>query len=831
MTPPRLISRFSGSVERTLRPPFRGRTKLPAPPQTSRAAERGRSSLAACGKENGVALIVTLAILAMLTILLVAFVSSVRVERLSSNVFSDQLKARLAAQMAIEQALVDLRNGMPANTPDYVTGVTTNVFSGGVTNCDAFFGTNTANVVFSVNPFSATYLNRDAPLKGVGLTYPSNGISRVFAPWVWYTNAYATGQVSAIRGTIRYAYWIDDESSKINLNTAGVTNKAAFGDLTASKYGQIGVDLRGLLQVGESLGQDIVANRNPPLATVAELGSVPGFDYSKVFSQSAALFATVWTAETERQTNGRLRVNLNDAAFSNVVAGVAVTNFFNAISQNSSVLSNKFGASLWQLAANLRDQLDADVFPTDSGADDPWSTPVYLGIENVPYLNEFVLDTRATVSLDGSNFVVAVTNTAVWEVFNLWQTAYTHGTNVMFCRAIPSVLLTWDGGSSSTNLIFGTAAANLNASIGNYAYAVLSNMTAAPLIYIPTNSVGMPLNISFTPGGALTNLWGATNGANFARFDLAILPARTLALIPISLTVPFTTISTNSFYNASVRTPGDPRVNNTPDDWSAGVIVTLGSQNSTYAPGGATAGDGNDPSRLLSGPGGDGGFPFVGGAFPSAGFLGAVSYSNAFMTLKMYGDGWSNYNSGAQAPDWALLDIFTANRVGAGLRTPGKINVNTMRDLVVNDPSQKGALAALLMRTPINPSDALGGSVPLGSHSALFATVTNVMSGVPYSSLGDLASRVACFTNPPSINADTDWRREAVIRAIANNVTVRGSQFSIWALGQNVSVVRGRTNILGEAMAQAVVDRVEAADATSVTGVTWRVRFLRFLTE
>ena len=62
-------------------------------------------------------------------------------------------------------------------------------------------------------------------------------------------------------------------------------------------------------------------------------------------------------------------------------------------------------------------------------------------------------------------------------------------------------------------------------------------------------------------------------------------------------------------------------------------------------------------------------------------------------------------------------------------------------------------------------------------------------------------------------------------------MAVRRSQFSIWALGQNISIVRGQTNVRGEAMVQAVVDRVEATDSTSVTGVTWRVRCFRYLND
>ena len=767
--------------------------------------------------ERGVALIVTLAILAMLTVLLVAFVGSVRVERLSTKAFSDQLKARLAAQMAVEQAMVDLRKGMSLATPDYTTTLSTNLLLGGtLTNFYTYLGTNSGYQLFSVNPISGTWMDLGASMKAYGLTYPSNGVPRIMVPWVYYTNSYATGSVvSVIRGMIRYAYWVDDESSKININTAGSAAKPTAYDASA-------VDLRGLIQVDTSTANTITNSRTPPFPTVAALGSVSGFDFTKVFSQGAGFFATVWTAETERQTNGRLRVNINDPSFTNVAAGTAVTNLFNSICANSpgvNGLSNKFGATLWQLCANIRDQLDADRLPTDSGTD-PWVTPVYLGIENVPYLNEFALDSVATVTQDTSNFVVAVTNTVVWEVFNLWQTPYAYSTNVVFCHLIPPVLLTWDGATaSSTNLAFGEASMNAPLNMSAYSYAVFTNMLGSPPIYIPTNSSLSKLTVRFANGGAMTNLWGATNSGAFFRYQLALLQNRVQKDETVNLTVGMSmTLATNS-YSASVSSPGDPRVPGA--DWSRGTVRTLGGENGTFTP--STAGDGNNdnlPTRPLTQ---DGGFPFVGGAFPSAGFMGVVSYpTNAWKTLKMYGDGYSN---NTMVADWALLDIFTANPVGPGLRTAGKVNVNTLRDLVANT-TQEGALAALLMDMQVNPS----GKLTYGG-TTLQAVVTNIMSGVPYTSIGDFASRVGCFTNPPGINTDTDWRREAVIRAIANNVTVRGSQFSIWALGQNISIVRGQTNVLGEAMAQAVVDRVELTDSISVTGVTWRVRFFRFLND
>ncbi|MCC7519026.1 MAG: hypothetical protein IT578_07570 [Verrucomicrobiae bacterium] len=771
----------------------------------------------------------------MLTILLVAFVGSVRVERLSTKAFSDQLKARLAAQMAVEQALVDLRGVMPESSPEYTTTVMTNSQFTTPTNFYVYVSTNVYSPVFSTDPrdlsIPASYWQNGAAMKALGLTYATPQISSVKVPWIYYTNSFAgTGAVSSLRGIVRYAYWADDESSKINVNSTSVTNKASYGDFSPSRYDLSGVDLRGLILVGEGRGQAIVNERTSPKSpyeTVSALGRVQtggGINYTNLYLEGIAYFATVWSAEAERQTNGRVRVNINDGNFTTgVLAGVAVTNLVTTLGREAPGISNKFGAAIWQLAANLHDQLTpSDRIPTDSETDS-WKKPVYLGIKNVPYLNEFQLRSEVAASIVDSNFVFAVTNTATWEVFNLWQTSYAWSSNTLLLRTLPSITLVLPG-VLNTNLPGGPTTLQImtNLNMGNYTYATFSTQTVH-MVKVDTNYVGT-LSVTFNDSGTLTNIWGRLlPGGSVARFDWAELPGRTPSNPNIPLSVPMSAQAVSNVLSCSVKSPGDPRVNDNPADWSTGAASTPGSQNGGYSPA-AAGGDGNSTTDLAAGQ--DGGFPFIEGPFPSAGFLGVVSYTNAWMTLKMYGDGYSNHNGSARVPDWSLLDVFTANPVTPGERTVGKINVNTLREVCAN-PQKEGGLAALFMDVPINAS---GGSLGYNT-SALQTVVTNVMAGVPYSSIGDLASRAGCFTNPPSLNADTDWRREAVIRAIANNVTVRGGQFSIWALGQNISIVRGRTNVLGEAMAQAVVDRVEATDATRVTGVTWRVRFFRFLNE
>src|ERR1017187_6485791 len=73
--------------------------------------------------ESGIALILTLAILVMVTLLVVAFAVSMRVENTASKNFNDLIKARQLAQAAVDQAVANIRGATPPISPtvNYVT--------------------------------------------------------------------------------------------------------------------------------------------------------------------------------------------------------------------------------------------------------------------------------------------------------------------------------------------------------------------------------------------------------------------------------------------------------------------------------------------------------------------------------------------------------------------------------------------------------------------------------------------------------------------------------------------------------------------------------------
>src|SRR6266481_2898725 len=73
--------------------------------------ERGRPS--GRDSERGIALILTLAILTLVTLLVVAFAVSMRVENTASKNFNDLIKARQLAQAAVDDAVATIRNATP----------------------------------------------------------------------------------------------------------------------------------------------------------------------------------------------------------------------------------------------------------------------------------------------------------------------------------------------------------------------------------------------------------------------------------------------------------------------------------------------------------------------------------------------------------------------------------------------------------------------------------------------------------------------------------------------------------------------------------------------
>lgn len=188
------------------------------------------------GKRTGFALVIVLMILAMTTVLAVAFAFTMRTERaVASNMVNGQ-RADMVAQSAVNHAISLLANNIPDpadptvlagaaegrgwfSNPGRLTLVKHNS-DGSVKYepIDLFTGDGNGKTAGGTNPLKAVNLNAQSP---VTLKYPITGSNDpMWVDWVnlLEDNTQAPGAKNKVIG--RYAFWIDDESTKINFNTA-----------------------------------------------------------------------------------------------------------------------------------------------------------------------------------------------------------------------------------------------------------------------------------------------------------------------------------------------------------------------------------------------------------------------------------------------------------------------------------------------------------------------------------------------------------------------------------------------------------------------------------
>ncbi len=179
--------------------------------------------------DHGSALILTLLITALLATIVVSFLSTSRVEQIAARNFSRQNAASGLAEMATQQAMANLQTAFNDNgsmTGRYAAVVTSQ--PGGITkyffqngNCSTngtvplFFTSNSTNANDTVN-----MNNLD---NSTSTTSPTSGLitgNRSEAIAVARVNILNSGGNQTIG---RIAYYIDDESTKINLNSLAGT--------------------------------------------------------------------------------------------------------------------------------------------------------------------------------------------------------------------------------------------------------------------------------------------------------------------------------------------------------------------------------------------------------------------------------------------------------------------------------------------------------------------------------------------------------------------------------------------------------------------------------
>ncbi len=430
-------------------------------------------------EQSGFALIVTIILLSLLAVMAVAFLSSSQVERGSSKAVADKVKADLAAQAAVNTAaarLVDNLTSFPDSatswekvlqpngtdlqyqgttlyyreqTPEATAAATPSplhmlpLISGAepVVIWPQTTGTvddakrSSLPVLDNTNSYDLNRARFSGDLQGV-IGSPAGAATRPEFRGQWVNVTDSEGKVTA-----RYAYWVEDESFKSNVNLLGNSLRGS----TSLGQSPSEVPLQGLFK---SIGSNADANAvfsyrsRFPGSKFFEYGALNQSGGPSTLAESAKFEATVFSGATNLSRSGGRRINLNKIITSTTDATAIRTQLDQIINPITTQLPN-FGQRFYRqtansnfnsktdvtathatiylnkLAANIRDYIDTDSQPTIINNDPPTysvktgglspndgalaaqgggnSGPnevIAIGKERIPYLDEYALRIR-----------------------------------------------------------------------------------------------------------------------------------------------------------------------------------------------------------------------------------------------------------------------------------------------------------------------------------------------------------------------------------------------------------------------------------------------------
>jgi hypothetical protein len=433
-----------------------------------------RLQLSHCG---GFALVITLITVALLTIIAVAFLASSSLDQTTARAFANKAKAQLAARTAVNTAIARLLDNVSNYSDSATSWEKVNPRSGGVLyegtvlyyrdeSPDATAGgipaplhalpliSGATAVSIPPPPQSAASrastlaaalpgpldntnsfdLNHPRYLKDTqgAIGAPAGAASRpeFRAPWISQTDA--DGKV-----TSRYAYWMEDESFKANVNLMGVTPRGS--DTVGDDPSEI--PMQGLLKTLGIPNFDAVAT-----VIFNSRSNFPGnrfFEYRAVdqaapspIADNAKFESTIFSGGLNLSRTGSKRINLNSTVSTSTDPGairLQLDQIINTIKYQSPNFGQRFyrpgsdknsldvpasdqAIYLNKTAANIRDYIDTDSQPTvidndgnftvrigsrptncftaSGGGTSGPNEVIAIGKERIPYIQEYALRVR-----------------------------------------------------------------------------------------------------------------------------------------------------------------------------------------------------------------------------------------------------------------------------------------------------------------------------------------------------------------------------------------------------------------------------------------------------
>lgn len=381
-----------------------------------------KKRLGPCRKRAS-SLIITLLVVTILTVIVIAFLQSMSIERKTALSYSSVAKARLAAEAGAEEAMTTMR-GLFLSYPDSATAWVTNMApsaSSNQTPGTAFYYYQTVSVTnSSTAPVNNLFFrplvsgatnvplaNRGNAFAGVanltnwininssnlmdgrawiGRPPGSANDPRIEIPWV--------NIVDGTNVVARYAYWIEDESFRVNLNVATnvLRGSVSMGTNTSE------IPIQGVLRsvvASDSARGTLATNITQLRQTLpfgGDLKSLKNINYASAaytnLSDTIGYISTIHSSGLNISRTGARRVNLNAIVSTNTSPASAttirgeldriITTITNQIPQfgqrfyragvaptsSSAVSSSDQLTYVTRIAANIRDFIDQDSIPT-----------------------------------------------------------------------------------------------------------------------------------------------------------------------------------------------------------------------------------------------------------------------------------------------------------------------------------------------------------------------------------------------------------------------------------------------------------------------------------
>jgi len=787
--------------------------------------------------EDGIALILTLAILVMVTLLVVAFAISMRVENTASKNFNDLLKARQLAQAGVDQAVATIhqattRGGsIPAGTIlSYVT------FPGVIYDYTGALPA-VPMPLYSVNAAAPVSLNTVNLNTGFWITQANGELAAGGASnaqfnvgWLYVAQDGTVGPSTLVNhGAIigRYAFWTDDEASKINLNTAGA---GPYPPLLTPDYGISSnqyVDLTMLLPGLNAFVGGIEATQAlTGFTTIEEVKRADPSDSDYTANQfelttysndanypnyvddldSFGVPRRVLSEMTNATAIAIDPLDFNNAPMTNINAIARLSDATTLGKIYTGTFDTKYtSVGLTQIVANIVGYQIVDL-TTQWPPEDPTAVipapPAYLGVAKTANISEIQIRYDF---LQTAPTTYQVTRQVKVELFNMYDAPFTTkaGDYVVVSNLPPISIV---GGLPN--------AATISVSAGSIPSGASSQFAT---VFTSTNDVATfvnPLGQVTLPAQQITATYVRSYAAGLHRLNFAA------AQLPVNIvTLPS---ALPAYQDCEVI--GDPALNNlnSPTEWAThkdGDGARLGM--CAFPPVGA------DTSKCV----------IRGGPMQSVGELGYIHLPGVlfgYLTLQPGGNGGPG-----QIPDWAMLDLFTVGNAVVPNVAAGRININSfinpgatgpttprlvpLKALLnsassIFSPTTVGQLAQQIYNDTRAAADTYGMNEP-GTLNPIFDTIGEICEATGVADTGANAAA-----------------KEATIRRIANLITVRSSTFTVWVMAQTIkqppiNSTPGTYNpafdtITGEVRVQAVVERYENPPGSAPK---FRIRYLRYL--